>query len=140
MNTIKHYRFKNILFTQEELTFGEDGKVREILCRIAALTSPQAKVGDLLESIYTEGLAEELFAVILKPNNATIVHRLWNRFWSWRHKIRPEGRSVISHLRNSQVMEVLSDFFVLNTIWMNGFAGLAGVSVSGLTKIQAEKP
>jgi len=137
MTLIQRYTFKNILFLQEELTYAEDGKVKKCLERLAGIFSGQITLADALATIYDEGIAGELFAVILKPNNGTIFHKLWNRFWAWKHGVNLSNvgdvksrEPIIAFLKNSEIMEVLADFFVLNTNWMNGLEQLKQASNS----------
>lgn len=128
----KRYTFHHIHLQQEELTFGEDGQIRGILAKIAALTNQNSTVGEILDAIYTAGIAEELFAVILKPREPTPLHMVWNKFWAWKAGVTVCGDSIIAILKNSQIIEVLADFFVLNTTWMQSFTAIASGSASGL--------
>lgn len=130
MITSKRYTFHHILFRQEELTFAEDGEVREIFDQIAVLSSPERSIAGLLEAVYMNGIARKIFGIILKPYEPTFLHALWNRFWCWYHGCPRDGGSIIGALKNSEVMEVLSDFFVLNTSWMSAFSGIVNRLVS----------
>ena len=62
MKLIRRYTFRHMLFRQEELTFEEDGKVREIVAKIAEFAGPGAKLGQVMDTVCTSGIAEELFA------------------------------------------------------------------------------
>ena len=121
---MKLYIFHGIRYKQEELTFAQDGIVRELLVRIAGSTGPNATLGEWLDAVLREQIAESLFEIILKPHEPTLLHRWGNRCRLWRKGIAPGGRGILPHLHNSQVAEVLADFFDLNTSWMSGFSGI----------------
>ncbi|MFI5250797.1 MAG: hypothetical protein ACHQQQ_00070 [Bacteroidota bacterium] len=127
-----------MFFRQEELTYAEDAQVKKCISKIAEISSGNVTLFDVIGSIYDTGLLEELFAVILKPDHRTKFHQIWNWWWARYYGItlHPEipmnGRKpIIGLLKNSEIMEVLADFFVLNTNWMNGLENLKQVSISG---------
>jgi hypothetical protein len=137
MKTIKRYTFRHMLFKQEELTYEEDAKVKKCISQLAELTSGNNNLIDALCKVYDSNVAEELFDVILKPYNVTLFHKIWNLFWSEYYGIRldhnsanSEKKPVITLLKNSEIMEVLADFFVLNTNWMKGLENLEIASIS----------
>jgi hypothetical protein len=126
-----------MLFKQEELTYGEDAKVKKCITQLAEITSGNISLVDALGKIYDSGVAEELFGVILKLYEPTIFHRAWNFVWSKYYGIdlnhRESGKKkkpAIAILKNSEVMAVLADFFVLNTNWMKGLENLKQASAS----------
>jgi hypothetical protein len=126
-----------MLYKQEELTYAEDAAVKNCISKLAEITSGNISLVDALGKIYDAGVAEELFGIILKRHEPTIFHRGWNFAWAQYHGINlsPQlpgikSKPVISILKNSEVMEVLADFFVLNTSWMKGLEHLNQASTS----------
>lgn len=138
MKTIRRYTYKRIFFKQEELTYAEDSLVKKHLARLAEIAAGNVSFAEAIGKIYDEGIAVDLMAVILKPHEPTPFHTIWNYLWAKIHNVsrsnmsESDGTKPIIHLmKNSEILEVLADFFVLNTSWMKGLEGLEQASVSG---------
>jgi hypothetical protein len=130
---MKRYIFKHIFYCQHELTYGEDILVKEILGELAETISGDIKFGEAIERLIEKKIPPRLMAIILKPYQPTIIHGLWNAFWLGRYKLTSD--EIINKMKNSEVMEVLGDFFLLNTKWMNG----SGNIVPGLASFLPPK-
>lgn len=127
----KTYSIKHTLWYQEELTYEEDGRAKEVLKKLEAAFDGQEKhFGQILETLYDAGVVPDLFKVILKPYQPTPLHALWNRFWArWYHIDR---NRIIGVMKNSEIAAVVADFFLFNTSWMGNSPPSSTESVGSL--------
>lgn len=102
----------------EELTYEQDGLLREILKgrldEVNAIDKPS--IIKVFDKLHETGLLKELFGVVLRPYNPTILHRAWNAFWSWKNTV---PGNPIDVMKNSEIAGVVGDFFVVNLNWID---------------------
>jgi len=127
----KRYSIKRTRWYQDELTYEEDGQAKECLKKLEeAFQGDEKTFGIIIEKVYDSGVIPDLFKVILKPYQPTILHALCNAFWSrWYHLDRTQ---IVKVMKNSEIGVVVSDFFLLNTSWMGSSGNSSGESTGSL--------
>ena len=114
---MRRYIIKGIVFVQDELGYVEDGQVKGLLRdKLDNLTIDEATLSTIFDSLYDEGILRKLFAIILKPDRSTILRRILSRLMSWRHGV--DVKDPILSMKNSEIAQVLVDFFDCNVSWM----------------------
>jgi hypothetical protein len=105
------YKINGKKYKQEELTFEELGKVREIVKGSFLDTSylNEQNIVSLIDDIYDKGLLEQVFAIVLKP--------VKNPLLFWKNGVE----SPLKNMKTSEIARVCVDFFTLNFSWINNF-------------------
>jgi hypothetical protein len=105
------YKLNGKKYRQEELTFEELGKVREIVKGSFLDTSylNEQNIVSLIDDMYDKGLLEQVFAIVLKP--------VKNHFMFWKNGVE----SPLKNMKTSEIARVCVDFFTLNFAWINNF-------------------
>jgi hypothetical protein len=126
----KHvYVIRKTLWYQDELTYAEDGRVKEVVKEVVGPGFGLENFGESVDLLYEKGAIPGLFAVVLKPYEPTILHRLWNKAFM------PAG-GIVPVMKNSEVAQVLSDFFLFNTRWIGDLMSLLpGLGLQTLTTL-----
>ncbi len=122
----RFYFFKKTFWMQSELTYAEDGKVKDILKPFAGFfkTKPKPDIIKIVDKVYDEGSMPSLLRVVLKPHSF-FLFRVWNHFFV--EETTANGGELCNVLKNSEIAEVLRDFFLLNTSWMPDLRGLSSM-------------
>lgn len=131
MSDIKTYRFRGIFFYQDTLVYAEDQKVMHIITEtIGTIPKIQSDYSRAVGILYDTGRLPEMFDVILKRDDRNILKRTLNRLFD-RQKI--SGR-IVDHLKQHEIMIVLTDFFLLRERWNKHYENYIRKSVSKLRK------
>lgn len=106
------YKFNGKKYRQEELTFEELGKVREIVKGSFLDTNylNEQNVVSLIDDIYDKGLLEQVFAIVLKPIKNPLL------FWK-----KDNIETPLKDMKTSEIARVCVDFFTLNFAWISNF-------------------
>lgn len=133
---MKRYSIKRTLWYQDELTYEEDGRAKEILKKLEELfQGDDRSFGSILEKAYDAGLIPDLFKIILKPYQPTILHALWNAFWARHYHLNLSNiPELVGVMKNSEIGLVGRDFFLLNTSWI-GSSGSSSDASAGSLKL-----
>jgi hypothetical protein len=128
---MKRYWIKRTLWYQAELNYEEDGRAKECLKKLEeAFQDEEKSFGVIIEKIYDSGVVPDLFKVILKPYQPTLLHAMWNAFWSRRYRI--DMTQIVKVMKNTEIAVVVSDFFLLNTSWIGGLGNSSDKSAGSL--------
>lgn len=124
---MRRYFVQGVLFVQDELGYVEDGIVKSLLReKFDNLKIEEAQLAQVFDHLYDSGVLRELFKIILKPDRSTLIRRGLNRWQAWRHGVNMADPIV--SMKNSEIAQVLIDFFDCNVSWMSNLQSSAHVS------------
>jgi len=116
------YRIRGTLWRQEELTYPQDGQIREMLEEVdqafVGLDPSTTSMGVVTAKLYDAGLIPKLFGIILRPHHANPGVWLKNVVLRFLFRLDREDLPTTGRMKNSEIVEVVKDFFLLNTQWM----------------------
>jgi hypothetical protein len=109
------------MWTQTELTYGEDAKVREIIRKyVGTLPLDEVEFAKAIDKLYGTNGMKELFQVIIKPSKPRNVLKRVGAFFA--RKISGVDQEVLlDRMKRSEIAVVMMDFFVLRQEWMQNF-------------------
>lgn len=113
----KIYNIKRTFWQQEELEWNENSQIKPFLKELeTAFAGEDKSFGTIVERIYDTDIVPEILKVILKPYQPNILWYAWNEFWAKRNKV--DRTNVAASMKNSEIAQVLADFFLFNTKWI----------------------
>lgn len=112
---------------QRELTYGEDLELRPVLKVIAEkFGAGSPSLGDVIDTIFDGNTLPVFIGIVLKPHEPTLLHKAYNAINAKLHRV--DRGKIVQQMPNSQLAEVLADFFMLNTGWMKSLPTLQNLS------------
>jgi len=124
------YFFRGMLWMQSELTYGDDGTVKDLLKTYSAFIASKPGVPALVDKLYNDAVIPKIFRIVLKPS------RVWS--FLFRRGKEFDAETFCIGLKNSEVAKVLADFFTLNKSLISGLIGLSSLlDFDGLVKVRA---
>ena len=133
--TKRRYTIKGSVWTQRELTFGEDVVIRKFLKdkldQLDKLTDPT--VASILGFLLDSNALVDFFQLILVPYEPTPFHKLWNRLCMVLHGV--DRKEIAWKMYNSEIAKVIDDFFFLNASWLAGYLNFANSSLLNMPEI-----
>ncbi len=124
--TRKIYRVHGTLWTQEELTWAEDQELRPILAKLSGkFAFDKVSLQDVIDTVFDGETVEAFMRIVLKPYAPTPFHRAYNAIVARAQRI--DRDEIVKLMRNSQLAEVLADFFTLNTSWIGSWPMLRSI-------------
>lgn len=113
----KRYKIAGTLWYQKELTYGEDLELRPVLKVVSEkFGSGSATMSELIDLAFEGEVLKQLIHVVLKPYEPTPYHKVRN--WLNARARGIDRSEILLVMTNSQVAEVLADFFAVNTRWI----------------------
>lgn len=132
------YVVKGSLWCQDELSYEEDGPAKELLKRSSVILKENDQdILSIIDQLYDANVIPDLLDLVLKPFNPTPLHRLWNLICLARLG-RP--KKIVSKMRNSEIGEVIRDFFTDNAASMVSAASSFFVSPSSFPAMGIMSP
>lgn len=113
---MKTYRIRGVELCQDDLTFEEYERCKEVLRdKVNIFSGDAQKFGVALDALFEGGVLRKLMPLFLKmyePNPW-----LWtkNRFFVWRTGFN--SRDPILLMKGEEVAQVMLDFFLVNISW-----------------------
>ena len=120
----KKYKIAGVYFYQEELLFGDNEKVREVLreANINISSSIDQRIGEVLEALYERKLLQKIIPVILKRDDSNFVYRYLNN-----RRLKAMGISseeIVTKMKDTEIVRVMLDFFIFRSLWIQNLASL----------------
>lgn len=123
------YKIKNTYWYQDELEYVENEKVNEIIkdsgIDLSKLNETDIRV--VVDKLYEGDLLKRLFNIVLKPYNKGY-RRIYNIIY--KSKI-----PIVERMTNTEISEVLLDFFLYKASWLMNLINSAMKSDSMLSKM-----
>jgi hypothetical protein len=121
----KEYSFKcGLKASQRELTLRQDRKLFDIFKKSDIESIESLNIRELGDFLFEKNMAVEFFKIILKPSDGEVTEELINEF------------------HNSEMEEVLSDFFTLNPkvlTWLGTLGSVADTLMKNPASQSSEK-
>lgn len=128
---MKTYNIKRTFWVQRELEWGENAAIKPFLQKFEeAFAGDDKRFSMIIERIYNTDIIPGLFKIILKPYQPNILWYAWNEFWARRNKV--DRTNIVASMKNSEIAEVMMDFFLCNTKWIAALGN--SVSVSDMSR------
>lgn len=132
------YKIKHIKWKQKDLLYPDVEPILAILSDIgneyqtAFPEEGDAKFLEFAQKLFEKKVLPRLFTLILVPDNGNPFRSLLNKYWMKKYKI--DASNVINFMTTAQWKQVLADFFIESSQWIQSWlhtTGLFGSENSG---------
>jgi len=114
----KSYTIRRILFYQEALSYDDFVASWEITRgKWQPVTAEKQSFASWIDGMIKAGTLPQLAQIVLKLDDKTPLHWIWNRFWLWRAKGKNGTFGKVLSL-DPIFSSVIRDFFFINVSWI----------------------